>query len=56
MRKNKTLIETKVLLAKAEDKQLKKIAKADGKSKTSFCTYEIRKIIAKRVLAVRQRG
>ena len=27
MRKNKTLIETKVLLAKAEDKQLKKIAR-----------------------------
>ena len=54
MRKDKTLKETKVLLNKVEDKQLEKIAKADGKSKTSFCIYEIRKIIAKRVLAVRQ--
>ena len=57
MRKDKTLIETKVLLGKAEDKQLEQIAKSDGgRSKTNFCTNEIRKIIAKRVLAVRQRG
>ena len=57
MRKDKTLIETKVLLTKEEDKQLQKIAEADGgRSKTKFCTNEIRKIIAKRAVAVRQRG
>lgn len=54
MRKDTTLIETKVLLTKAEDEQLKHIANADGgRSKTNFCTNEIRKIITKR--AVRQK-
>lgn len=54
MRKDKALIETKVLLTKAEDEQLKQIADADGgRSKTNFCTNEIRKIITKR--AVRQK-
>lgn len=41
------LKETKVLLTPAEDKILEKIAKADGnRSKTNFCTNEIRKIIS----------
>lgn len=56
MRKDKSLKETKVLLTEKEDKQLDKIATAEGKSKTSFCTYEIRKIISERVLAVRQKN
>lgn len=54
MRKDKTLKETKVLLTKTEDMKLEQIAKADGgRSKTNFCTNEIRKIITKR--AVRQK-
>lgn len=50
------LKETKVLLSKAEDKKLQQISDTEGKSKTSFCTYEIRKIISERISAVRQKN
>ena len=46
MRKDKTLKETKVLLTESEDKLLQQIANADGgRSKTNFCTNEIRKLL-----------
>jgi len=43
-------------LTEQEVKTLDAIAKSEGRSRKNFCETEIRKIIAKRVLAVRQRG
>ena len=47
MRKEK-LKETKVLLNEDENTALGEMASAEGKSKTMFCTSEIRKIIKKK--------
>lgn len=41
------LKETKVLLTVEEDQHLEQLSAKEGRSKTNFCTNEIRKLIKK---------
>jgi len=52
----KDLVRIEIHLEKEEVKKLDTIAEIEGRSRKNLCETEIRKIIAERVLAVRQKS